>query len=156
MLDVNSLIIYRWLPYWCIAPLPPFFISILSLCCSPAVKAPSMATKYFPELQGRQVSIKQMMLDRQQLQLSAASTVSKRDPSSVNAVGGTVTSGKPAAISVKKAKIETSGKITQFFAPKNVVAVKKILEATSVEKNPDFLGSWEVAASQAGLWIRID
>jgi hypothetical protein len=115
-----------------------------------------MATKYFPELQGRQVSIKQMMLDRQQLQLSAASTVSKRDPFSVNAVGGTVTGGKPAAISVKKAKIETSGKITQFFAPKNVVAVKQILEATSVEKNPDFLGSWEVAASQAGLWIRID
>jgi hypothetical protein len=128
--------------------LQTFFISILSLCCSPAVKAPSMATKYFPELQGRQVSIKQMMLDRQQLQLSAASTVSKRDPSSV---GGTVTGGKPAAISVKKAKIETSGKITQFFAPKNVVAVKQILEATSVEKNSDFLGSWEVAASQAGL-----
>jgi hypothetical protein len=124
------------------------------------VKAPSMATKYFPELQGRQVSIKQMMLDRQQLQLSAASTVSKRDPSSssvgVNAVAGTGTGGKSAAISVKKAKIETSGKITQFFAPKNVVAVKQILEVTSVEKNPDFLGSWEVAASQAELWIRID
>jgi hypothetical protein len=115
-----------------------------------------MATKYFPELQGRQVSIKQMMLDRQRLQLSAASTVPKRDPSSVNAVSGTVTGGKPAAISVKKAKIETSGKITQFFAPKNVVAVKHILEATSVEKTPDFLGSWEVAASQARLWIRID
>jgi hypothetical protein len=118
-----------------------------------------MATKYFPELQGRQVSIKQMMLDRRQLQLSAASTVSKRDLSSsvgVNAVGGSGTGGKPAAISVKKAKIETSGKITQFFAPKNVVAVKQILEATSVEKNPDFLRSWEVAASQEGLWICID
>lgn len=85
-----------------------------NLRISPASKAPSSATKFYPELQGRQVSIKNM------LTAAAASGAgggvlpppNKRElaPSIIN----------PTSAQAKKVKTATSAaKITQFFAPKS-------------------------------------
>jgi len=73
-----------------------------------SAKIPSTATKYFPEFQGRQLSIKDMM------QNATNSTANFQ-----SAIKRSSTNSQPAAKKVKPAKI------TNFFAPKNVVESKQ-------------------------------
>jgi AP endonuclease-2 len=97
------------------------------------VKAPSLATKYFPEFQGRQVSIKDM-LGRQ----SANLITSKKDLVCLGSQQSSFTAKPGSAASSKKFKTENSAKITQFFGPKVSRAVSnpvKILQEVHVAQD---------------------
>ena len=110
-----------------------------SLCVtSPALKTPSLATKYYPEFQGRQVSIKQMLVAGRPNPITAAA---KRDLSPLSQEAAKGPLQKATNNKIKKAKSEASAaKITQFFVPKTtgtitttVLDPEKTLQAAEVD-----------------------